>query len=136
MKADPPQRTPSGGSDYRLVRCSGGCTREVFLVGRWAIKVPQFRYEWRHFLQGLLANMQERQWWKNFPQPELCPVLWGVPGGWLIVMRRAQPMTRDQFDAIDLEAWCDRGEWKVPAEPKMDSFGWIGDQLVAVDYGN
>lgn len=124
------------GSVQALVRCSSGCTREVFLVGRWAIKVPQFRYDWRHFLQGLLANMQERYWWKNFPKPELCPVLWGLPGGWCIVMRRATPMTREQFDEIDLVAWCERGDWKVPAEPKMDSFGWIDGRLVAVDYGN
>lgn len=120
----------------RVARCSNGCTREVFLVGPWAIKIPQFRYEWRHFLQGLLANMQEVQWWTNFPQPQLCPVLWGLPGGWLIIMKRAQPLTRDQFDSIDLKAWCDRGDWIVPAEIKLDSFGWIGDQLVAVDYGS
>lgn len=119
-----------------LIQCCSGCTREVLLVGRWAIKIPQFRYEYRHFLQGLLANMQERHWWRNFPQPELCPVLWGIPGGWLIVMRRADPMTRQQLDEIDLKAWCDKGDWKVPAEPKMDSFGWIDGKLVAVDYGN
>lgn len=130
------QSVSTAATEGGFVRCSWGCTREVFLVGRWAIKIPQIRYEWRHFLQGLLANMQELQWWKNFPQPELCPVLWGIPGGWLIIMRRAKPMTRDQFDAIDVKAWCDRGDWIVPAENKMDSFGWIGDQLVAVDYGN
>ena len=80
--------------------------------------------------------MQEQQWWKNFPRPELCPVLWGLPGGWLIVMRRAEPLTRAQFDKIDLETWCDRGDWKIPAELKMDSFGWLDGKLVAVDYGN
>jgi hypothetical protein len=51
-------------------------------------------------------------------------------------MRRARELTRLEFDQIDLEQWLDRGDYMIPAEPKMDSFGWIGEQLVAVDYGN
>lgn len=119
-----------------MIKFGYGCTRFVILVGSWAIKVPQFHYQWRHFLLGLLANMQERHWWSTFPKPELCPVVWSMPGGWLLIMKRAEPMTREQFDDIDLHKWVDKGDWVVPAEPKMDSFGWYDGRLVAIDYGN
>lgn len=112
-----------------------GCTRIVILWRGYAVKLPNFADGWKLFLKGLLANMQEAAFSKA-GWPELCPVLLGVPGGWLLVMRRARPLTREEFDSLDLEAWVDRGDYVVPAEIKMDSFGYIGSQLVAVDYGN
>lgn len=115
-------------------RIAYGATRTVWLIGPWAFKFPSM-VEWRLFLLGLLANMQERKF-SETDWPELCPVLWSLPGGWLVVMRRARELTRTEFDQIDFVKWLDRGNYVIPAEPKMDSFGWIGGQLVAVDYGN
>ena len=111
-----------------------GTTRIVFLVGDYAIKVPAMT-EWRLFLLGLLANMQEALWSKT-GWPELCPVVWAIPGGFLLVMRRARAMTRDEFNTIDLNKWVQRQGYIVPAETKMDSFGYLHGSLVAVDYGN
>lgn len=111
-----------------------GTTRTVILVRDWAFKIPSF-VEWRLFLHGLLANMQERKFART-GWPELCPVLWSLPGGWLVVMRRARPLTRAEFDDLDCEAWLNKADYCVPAEAKMDSFGWLGDKLVVVDYGN
>jgi len=119
---------------HKNCRIAYGVTRTVLLIGPWAFKFPSM-VEWRLFLLGLLANMQERKF-SRVGWPELCPVLWSIPGGWLVVMRRARELTRQEFDQIDLEAWLDRGDYVIPAEPKMDSFGWVGDQLVVVDYGN
>jgi hypothetical protein len=119
---------------HKNCRIAYGVTRTVLLIGPWAFKFPSM-VEWRLFLLGLLANMQERTF-SRVGWPELCPVLWSLPGGWLVVMRRARELTREEFDQLDLEAWLDRGDYMIPAEPKMDSFGWIGKQLVAVDYGN
>lgn len=112
-----------------------GTTRIVLLIGPLAIKFPIVIYGWRMFLLGLLANMQERQFSRT-GWPELCPVLWSLPGGWLIVMRRAREMTALEFEQINLEQWIDRGEYIIPVEIKRNSFGWIDGKLVAVDYGN
>jgi hypothetical protein len=111
-----------------------GTTRVVFLVSDIAIKVPACQ-EWRLFLLGLLANMQEKTFWST-RWPELCPVVWALPGGWLTVMRRATPITRDEYDELDLENWVNQKNYRVPVEIKMDSFGWLDGRLVAVDYGN
>lgn len=113
-----------------------GATRAVFLVGRWALKVP-FAWSWMHFLLGLVANIQEvtfskAQW------PELCPVLWWLPGGWLVVMRRAAPLSDDQWAAFEptIEEWMNKGDYYVPSEPKRDSYGMLEGRVVAIDYGN
>jgi hypothetical protein len=117
-----------------------GTTRTVVLIHQWAIKVPSF-VEWRLFLHGLLANMQEAKFSKT-GWPQLCPVLWAIPGGWLLVMRRAEPMSREQFDTFDYAQWIkggndlDDGEWVIPVEEKLDSFGYVDGRLVAVDYGS
>lgn len=129
-----------GSLTHKNCRLEYGVTRRVLLVGPWALKVPAVT-EWRLFLLGLLANMQETLWSKT-GWPELCPVLWSVPGGFLVVMRRARILTEDEFLALDMESWVDRGDYIVPAEIKSDSFGYLDEadfvncQLVAVDYGN
>lgn len=111
-----------------------GCTRIVILVGCYAIKLPNALSGWRLFLLGLLANMQEREF-SAARWPELCPVVASTPGGWLVIMRRARPMTDAEFQQFD-PAWLDRGDYVIPAELKPNSFGWLNEQLVAIDYGN
>lgn len=117
----------------RIMRCRG-TTRNVLLIGRWAVKVPSIT-EWRLFLLGLLANMQEARFSRCGWQ-ELCPVVFSIPSGLLIVMHRAEPITRDEFFAIDVELWRDRGEYIIPVEAKLDSFGRLNGRVVAVDYGS
>lgn len=113
-----------------------GVTRAVLLAGRFAIKVPKMRYGWRLFLQGLLANMQEREFSKA-GWPELCPVLFSIPGGWLVVMRRARVMTDDEWPFFDAQAWAKAsGKYIIPCEFKADSFGWLDGRVVVIDYGN
>lgn len=117
-----------------------GCSRTVLLTKRYAFKFPSLynslgRFGWREFLQGLLANMQEitfaRTQWK-----ELCPVLFYIPGGFLVVMPRVQILTDEEFLAINLNEFLDTGDYYVPAERKANSFGWLNGEIVAVDYGN
>ncbi len=111
-----------------------GTTRTVLLIGNWAIKIPSF-IEWRLFLLGLLANMQERKF-SATKWPELCPVLFGMPGGWFLVMRRAAPLSDAEWDALDPQIFCAPEDHFVPAEAKRDSFGTLNGRIVAVDYGN
>lgn len=117
---------------YQLIRA--GSTRIVFLIGGYAIKFPDPTCEWRLFLQGLLANMQERvfgttKWGK------LCPVVFSLPGGWLVVMRRAAPLSAADFAGMD-ESWLEEPDYRIPAEFKQNSFGWLDGRIVAIDYGN
>jgi hypothetical protein len=111
-----------------------GTTRQVLLLGCLAIKVPNFT-EWRLCLLGLLANMQEAAFSRS-GWPELCPVIFSLPGGFLNVMKRAEPMTSEQFDEEALKKWVDRDGHTIPVEIKVDSFGYIDGELVAIDYGN
>jgi len=114
-----------------------GVTRTVVLWGGLAFKFPKMRYGWRLFLQGLLANMQEREFGCATGWAELCPVLWAIPGGWLVVMRRARVMTDSEFEAFDFQAWAtNSGQRAIPCEMKADSFGWLEGRVVAIDYGN
>lgn len=114
-----------------------GMSRDVLCIGRWALKLPKLK-TWRAFLIGLLANMQERDLSKRGCWPELCPVVFALPGGWLVVMRRATPLTDAQAEALDplavLSPEDDRPS--IPAEPKASSFGMLDGRLVVVDYGD
>jgi len=115
-------------------RITLGISRTVFLVGRYAIKVPCGRYGWNKWLRGLLANLQEREMSK-MRDPRLCPVLLSDPLGLVVVMPRVavcqQELTGDEF------FWfTHRGEYVLPVENKADSFGYLNGALVAVDYGN
>lgn len=125
-----------------------GCTRFVFLTKNYAIKVPQFKYEWRHFLLGLLANMQEVTFSK-IKDERLCPVKFYIPGGWLLVMPRCIPITENVFFDLDVTRFwpnesedyhpaneCERANYNVPVENKQDSFGWFNGKIVAIDYGS
>lgn len=123
-----------------------GSTRTVLLMGSWAIKMPTC-VEWRLFVQGMLANDQEvhlskLQW------PQLCPVLFSLPFGLMVVMKRARPLTLEEFDEFSrchsqyireyqLSLKNPFGEESfIDVEHKLDTFGYLGDQVVAVDYGN
>jgi hypothetical protein len=68
--------------------------------------------------------------------PELCPVVWSVPGGWLLVMRRAEPLSDEEFDSLDFLRFARTADYAVPVEDKIDSFGRFAGRIVAVDYGS
>lgn len=58
------------------------------------------------------------------------------------MMRRAQPLSREQFFSLNYGEWIKGGnnlppgEWVVPVENKLDSFGLLDGRIVAVDYGS
>jgi len=110
-----------------------GATRYVFLWFSWAIKIPSF-HSWKHFLWGLLANMQEREF-SATGWPELCPIEFSIPGGWLVIMPRATPLFDHEWESVRAD-WAERGDYTVPVEMKQDSFGILDGKLVVVDYGS
>jgi len=124
-----------------------GVTRHVLLIGDYAVKIPRLNYGWRLFLLGLLANMQETHF-GNMDDKRVCPVIFGMFGGWFIIMPRCAPITDSEFkELVDLDYFWNQefdhsefeaipGVHKVPVEYKADSFAWYKGQIVAVDYGS
>jgi len=110
-----------------------GANRLVILTRQHAYKIPTLR-NWRDFLFGLLNNMNEARLGRA-GLDGYCPVLFAAPGGFLIVMPRACILTEDEFLAFDAVEFCERGEYRINAEHKPDSFGRLGARIVAVDYG-
>lgn len=108
-----------------------GITRKVFLIGKYAIKVPQTDYGWKYFLKGLLANMSECASSK-YNKYEICPVLFSSWGGWFLVMPRLKLPSEEEFKESGItKQYCDR----LNVEFKSNSFGWMDGRLVAIDYG-
>jgi hypothetical protein len=113
------------------MRLSFGTTRIVLLTRRYAVKFPNVR-RWRTFLYGLLANESEVAFSK-MRWPELCPVRFGC--SFFVVMDRAEPLTPKQWASFNALAFCQKEDYTVPAENKVDSFGWLENKIVAIDYG-
>lgn len=111
-----------------------GSTRIVFLVGKYAIKIPS-TVEFRLFLHGLLGNMQEKSFWTT-KNPKLCPVLFCATGGWVLIMQRAVPFSREEFEKFDHDRFIHDENIVIPVENKMSSFGTIDGKTVAIDYGS
>jgi hypothetical protein len=107
--------------------CHDGITRTVLLVGRWAIKLPKMRYGYEMFLRGLLANCQERMWWKELRDRRLCPVVCSSRFGVFLIMRRAENVAdappREEFSGL-------------PLDYKPDNFGLLNGRVVLRDYGS
>jgi hypothetical protein len=112
-----------------------GVTRLVFLVGNYAIKIPK-PVIWNHFLRGLIANMEERLIWMIVNIPEtaithtkdyLCPVVWASWGGWILIMKRTEPVDPQSWEPIkELEVVC--------RDHKPDNYGMLDGRLVMIDY--
>jgi hypothetical protein len=128
-------------TNTRSFELKKGSTRSVILLWKWAVKIPTLK-TWKLFLHGLLANMQEVEF-SAAGWPELCPVVFSLPGGFVTVMRRANPLTEEEWleittgeDKDHIEDLIRKEEYEVPIEEKIDSFGWLDGKLVAVDYGS
>ncbi|SOR27189.1 conserved protein of unknown function [Methylorubrum extorquens] len=114
---------------------TNGTTRLVLVIGHYAIKIPRSQ-------TGRRCNAHEAEIWRE-SSPErraiLCPILAALPGGWLVVMAAAEPISETEAEAL-LEGWGfpdwdyvpgGRGE---PFEYKASDWGRLSGKLVAVDY--
>ncbi len=114
-----------------------GTTRTVVLLGKYAFKFPRIHHNtdmWKLFLQGLLANMQETLF-GTCGFKSLCPVVFHIPGGFLTVMLRAEPLSEYEWTFLDLEKHFENEVSPDLVEFKQDSFGKLNGNIVAVDYG-
>jgi hypothetical protein len=111
-----------------------GETREVFLIGKYAIKIPKLRYGWENLRLGLRANRREATLGAS-GRPELCPVLWSTRGGWLVVMPLCAPLTEADFNSWLADGAFGEAGRDIPCEWKQDCFGYLEGRIVCVDYG-
>lgn len=119
--------------DFKFVNI--GATRYVFLIGEFAIKIPRLS-SWKSLLQGLLCNLQEVSFSKT-KWPKLCPVVFSLPLGFLLVMPRCVSVSEEDWVNFEsqLPDWvCGQG-YLIPVEKKINSFGWLKGKVVALDYG-
>jgi hypothetical protein len=133
MKKTNQESRKAGKSEWRIRR---GCYRIVFLIGRYAIKIPNITDGFELFLKGLLQNIQEATTFKRKQDHRLCPVLLSL-NGFILVMTRAKeleaaPSEESLHAFIHAEPsyrWC--------VELKSNSFGVLPDgRMVAIDYGS
>lgn len=110
-----------------------GTTRTVLLTEKYALKFPTLK-SWKLFLHGLLGNMQEKQF--SSLSDLLCPVVFYVPGGFLLVMPRAKPLSYQEFFHLDYDKFVNQDDFVLPIENKQDSFGILNGKIVGIDYGS
>jgi hypothetical protein len=108
---------------------SAGLMRRVFLVGRYAIKLPRIWAFGSYFWRGRRANARELDIWRRHPDERLCPVLWASPFAFVVVMRRAVPVDEDRLPE----------GWETPFLDYEDVHAGnvcvLDGRLVLVDYG-
>ena len=109
-----------------------GETRIVFIIGNYAIKIPNYLKGYRQFLYGLLSNTQEVQFQKQ--SQYLMPVIFRLPFNFVIVMPKAevlmQNLSPDDFHKIT----TDLGVYPR-VDYKPDSFGMWKNRVYVIDYG-
>lgn len=80
--------------------------------------------------------MQEWRFWSRGRYPELCPIVFYMPLGLLVVMPRLDVLTDEEFLRVNIDDLTNRDEYQIPVENKANSFGWYRGRPVAIDYGN
>jgi hypothetical protein len=122
-----------------------GAVRTVILTRHYVFKIPgrwrwsDRRWWWDFVLRGLLSNMQERKFsCEGWPEP--CPVCFSFPGGFLIVMPRATPLSEAQWQQFNYRAFVTRGEGYVESNFDARSGDWrqghLGQPLHCLVLGN
>lgn len=110
-----------------------GTTRLVILVGKYAIKVPRPKW-WKSFLKGIIANLDESLWYKNSPldwKLKMAPVIGCYLKGFILIMRRAEPLTLEQYGSISIKDY-----YLIPMDNKIQNFGIYKGNIVLVDYAD
>lgn len=129
----------------RSIEFYKGTTRWVFLIGNYAIKIPSLS-SWKQFLNGLLANMQEREFSKmdksSWHYSLIADVHYCDPLGFLLIMERAD-YTLSEFTTNPWERHVVENLFKecekqgVPVDKKLSNVGkFAGHELKLIDYGN
>lgn len=123
------------------MRICKGESRLVFLIGKWAIKIPRLN-SWRLFLYGLLGNIHEYKWTKDVEpevKPFLCPIIFYTPGGFLSIMPRCEQshnLYNLFYQSYKYKSVCTVKLLSDIVEDKDSSVGIYNGRVVAIDYGS
>lgn len=115
-----------------------GTTRVVVLISRFAVKFPKIdlrhrKYGRRIFLKGLLANLEEKFWYKAYCNSDkVTKVYFTSLFGFVQVSQRAEPLTKEEYDCENMESLF-KG---YPLDNKIENFGKINGKIVLVDYAD
>lgn len=113
-----------------------GSTRVVILTTNYAIKFPRcctkvdnkFYGRVVSLLSGWISNRHEYKWSNANVYDFLCKVEYSFLFSFIIVMKRAKPLTREQFYNLK--------QYDFIYEHKLDSYGIVDNKIVVIDYGN
>lgn len=102
------------------------------------IKLPTLR-SYPLFLQGILANLQERLW--SGHHELLARVHFCDPLGLFLVMERARPLYEGSLIGLERELRKRYADGDIDieflvADLKNDNFGYVNGRLVKIDYGS
>lgn len=131
-----------------------GFGRVVFVFDKLVIKIPK-PTRISTFAFGMMENITERYWYcadstiyrgetNNYP---LAKILWSSHTGLITIMERAEVVTEQVFheqmtkegqdkyikDFDELQKWA-KG-LPLYHDLRFDNVGYVGDRLVAIDYG-
>lgn len=110
-----------------------GTTRMVFLLGKYAIKIPKIN-TWKFFIKGILANLDEKMWYSHSPenwQKKMTPSLYCLFGGLILIAYKAKEITEEQYNQIDKKYYD-----PLPFDNKIENFGEFENRIVLVDYAD
>lgn len=78
--------------------------------------------------------MQEKTFSKLNPHNKFCPVVFYILGGFLLIMPRYKELTLEEWNNFNYLNFI--GTNNLPIENKIDSFGWLKNKIIAIDYGS
>lgn len=114
-----------------------GTTRLVFLLGKYAIKIPNFTYSWQNFLTGCLANCNERTFCKQYKgmleYNLVAKTYFSSWFGLINIQERLEPLHYEMYDPDGAVREFFKG---ICSDIKSSNFGFRAGSksLVCLDY--
>jgi hypothetical protein len=116
-----------------------GSSRTVFVFDKFVIKIPNTK-EYRLFLSGILANLQEKLF-SRMCREDLAKVMFCDKLGLFLIMEKAD-MNYVKYnwkyfkDFIKNKYVNDAMKDFMLSDLKYDNWGYIKGRLIKIDYGN
>ena len=102
-----------------------GSSREVYLFGPLAVKIPLNRW-------GREDNKVERNLWNKTKDNRLCPLICCLFGGMISVYRRAEPISNTRWEEL-ISEYIELEDWPA-GDVDQQNMGILNGRIVMVDY--
>lgn len=117
-----------------MMKIKKGGTRIVFLTKKYAFKMP-YLTNIRLAIIGILANLDEKYYYKKYPNLDLAKVIFCDLFGFLLIMEAGKPINDDFKDFnnyIDIRYNHDP---LMIYDCKPENFAIVNGHLKKIDYG-